>query len=124
MLEKPVQSRNYLVSCFVISLTKGKTIQECTIRHVTMWNYVKAISNLYINQNAEAPYCSDVDYSTLVLRAVRKYESMKHGRSMIHDKMAHLMEAARTSWSDDLLEAALTDWVYLGWFAGFRSIEW
>jgi hypothetical protein len=49
---------------------------------------------------------------------------MKHWRDIIHNKMVHLMEVARASWSRDSLEAALTDCVYLGKFAGFRSIEW
>ena len=49
---------------------------------------------------------------------------MKHQRDMIHDKMAHLMEVDRSSWSADSLVAALTDWEYLGRFASFRSIEW
>ena len=97
MLDKPVQARNYLAACFVISLTKGDIIQGRTIRHATTRNYVKAISNLYIDRNAESSYCADVDYITLVLRAVCKYKSMKHRRNMIHDEMAHLVEAARAS---------------------------
>jgi hypothetical protein len=124
MLDKPVQARNYLVACFVISLTKGETIQGRSIRYATMRNYVKAISKLYTDRGAESPYCADVDYITLVLKAVKKYERMKHRRDMIHDEMAHLIEAARPSWSNDSLQAAIADWVYLGRFAGFRSIEW
>ena len=74
-----------------------------------MRNYVKAISSLYTDRNAKSPYCVDVDYITMVLKAVRKYESMKRRRDMIHDKMAHLMEADRPSWDDNSLCAALDD---------------
>ena len=91
------QARNYLVARFVISLTKGETIQGRKIRHATMRNYVKAISTLYTDRNMETPYCADVDSITMVLKAVRKYKIMKHQRTMIHDKMAHLMEATRAS---------------------------
>lgn len=124
MLDKPVQARNYLVACYVISLTKGETIQGRTIRYATMRNYVKAISILYTDRDVASPYCADVDYITMVLKAVRKYESMKRRRDMIHDEMAHLMEADRPAFNDDSLCAALVDWMYLGRFAGFRSIEW
>jgi hypothetical protein len=124
MLDKPVQAIHYLVACFVISLTKGKTIQGRTIQHVTMRNYVKAIPNLYTDWNADSPYYADVDYITLVFRAVCKYKSTRHRRDMIHGKIAHLMEATQMSWSKDFLEMVLTDWVYLGRFVGFCSIEW
>ena len=123
MLDKPVQARNYLVACYVVSLTKGETIQGRNIQHATMRNYVKAISTLYTDQNVESPYCADVDYITMVLKAVRKYERMKRQRTMIHDEMVHLMKADRSSWDTDSLYAALADWVYLGRFDGFRSIE-
>ena len=69
---------------------------------------------MYTDRNMELPYCADVHYTTIVLKAFTKYESIKHRRDTIHDKMAHLMEAARSSWSEDSLEEALTDWVYLG----------
>ena len=77
MLDKPVQARNYLVACYAISLTKGETIQGRAIRHATMRNYVKAISSLYTDRDVESPHCADIDYITMVLKAVRKYECIK-----------------------------------------------
>ena len=43
---------------------------------------------------------------------------------MIHGKMIHHMEKQRRAHDHDSLEAALLDWIYLGRFVGYRSIEW
>ena len=43
---------------------------------------------------------------------------------MIHNEMAHLMEEERVLWIKDSLKVALVDWVYLGQFTGFCSMEW
>jgi hypothetical protein len=86
MLDKHVQARQYLVACFVVSLTKGERIQGRTIRHATIQNYVKAISKLYADQNKVSQYCAEVDYITLVLNAVSTYTHVKYWQDMIHDK--------------------------------------
>ena len=72
MLDKPVQARNYLVACYIISFSKGETMQGCIIRHATMQNYVKVISTLYTDCNVELSYYADVDSTTMVLNAVHK----------------------------------------------------
>ena len=124
MLDKPVQARKYLVTCFVISLIEGETIQGRKLQHAAVQNYVKSIYTLYTDRHVEPPYCADVNYITMVLQVVHKYKSIKHQHDMAHHKMAHLMEAARPSCNKDSLEAALTNWMYLGRFTGFSSIEW
>ena len=43
---------------------------------------------------------------------------------MIYDEMIHNMEKSHKLASPDSLEASLLDWIYLGRFVGYRSIEW
>ena len=70
------------------------------------------------------PRNAPVDFINIVLKAVKKYEKQPNRRSMIDDEMTHHMEKKRAHLDPDSLEAALTDWTYLGRFVGFRSIEW
>ena len=43
---------------------------------------------------------------------------------MIDDEMIHHIEHSCQNLAQDSLEAALIDWIYLGRFVGYRSIEW
>ena len=69
-------------------------------------------------------YSAPVDYISIILKAVKKFEKQPNRRDMIHDEMIHHLEKIRPNYTQDSLEAALTDWIYLGRFVGYRSIEW
>ena len=119
-----IQARNYLIACFAVSLIRGETIQSRKIRHATVRNYVNAVIELHTDRKLPSPYGAPTDYITIVLKAIQKYEKQPERRDMIYDEMFHHMELMRPTYTDDSLEAALTDWIYLGRFVGFRGIEW
>ena len=102
----------------------GETIQGRSIRHATIRNYVNAATKLHCGRDLPSPYGADIDYITVVLKAVKKYEKQPDRRDMIHDEVIHHMEKQRQAHNHDTLEAALLDWIYLGRFVGYRSIEW
>ncbi|KAL7530400.1 hypothetical protein ACHAXR_003476, partial [Thalassiosira sp. AJA248-18] len=119
-----IQARNYLIACFAVSLVRGETLQGTNIRHATIRNYVQAVCRLHRDRDLPSPYGAPVDYISIVLKAVKKFEKQPNRREMIHDEMFHHIESRRSSFHEDSLEAALIDWLYLGRFVGYRGIEW
>ena len=79
---------------------------------------------MFRDRRLPSPYNADTNYITIVLDAIKKFEDQPNCREMIHDKMVYHIEAQQANWGPNSLEAALTNWLYLGRFAGCRSIEW
>ena len=119
-----LQARNYLIACFAVSLIRGETIQSRKIRHATIRNYVNAAVGLHTDRQLPSPKHADIDYISIVLKAIKKYEKQPNRRDMVHDEMIHHMEKIRHTFHQDSLEAVLIDWIYLACFVGFRDIEW
>jgi hypothetical protein len=119
-----IQARNYLISCYAVSLIQGETILRRKIRHATIRNYVKAATTLHRDRDLPSPYGAPIDYISLVLNAVKKFEKQPNRRDMIYDEMVHHLDTISSNYEADSLEAALIDWIYLGRFVGYRSIEW
>ena len=119
-----IQARNYLIACFAVSLIRGETILSRSIRHTTIRNYVNAACGLHRDRDLPSPYNAPKDYISIVLKAVKKFEKQPNRREMIHDEMIHHIESIRNTYRPDSIEASLVDWIYLGRFVGYRSIEW
>jgi hypothetical protein len=119
-----IQAPNYLLACYAVSLIRGETLQNQHIRYATLRNYIKAAIQLYKDRDQPSPYGAPIDYISIVLKAVQKYEKQPNRRDMIHDEMIHHLASIHSSFHQDSLEAALIDWIYLGRFVGYRSIEW
>ena len=119
-----MQARNYLLACFAVSLIRGETLQGRSIRHATIRNYVNAAAALHRDRNLPSPYSAPTDYISIILKAVKKFEKEPNRRAMIDDEMVHHIEKIRPNYDQDSIESALIDWIYLGRFVGYRSIEW
>ena len=102
------------MACHAVSLIKSETIQGGTIQHRTVCDYVNVACNLFRDERLPSPCNADTGYTTTVLDAIKKFEHQPNCREMIHDKMVHHIEAQRANWGPDSLEAALTNWLYLG----------
>ena len=76
-----------------------------------------------ITAKLPSPYQAPKDYINIVLKAVKKYEDQVDRRDMIYDEMIHHLEKVRSTHHEDSLNSALIDWIYLGRFCGYRSIE-
>ena len=90
-----IQARNYLIACFAVSLVRGETIHSRKIRHATVCNYVNAAASLHTDRKLPSPYSAPIDYITIVLKAIKKYEKQPRRRDMIYDEMFHQMEHTR-----------------------------
>ena len=124
MPNQDIQARNYVIACFAVSLVRGETLKGRHIRHATIRNYVAAACALHRDRDLPSPYGAPRDYITIVLRAVQKYEKVKNRREMINDEMIYAMAARASTYKTDSREDALLDWLYLGRFTGYRTIEW
>ena len=69
-----IQARNYLIACFAVSLIQGETIHSRKIKHDTIRNYVNAAASLQTGRKFPSPYSAPIDYITIVLKAIKKYE--------------------------------------------------
>ena len=90
-----IQVRNYLIACFAVPLVRGETINSHKIRHATVRNYVNTAASLHTDRKLPSPYSAPIDYITIVLKAIKKYEKQPRRRNMIYDKMFHQMESTR-----------------------------
>ena len=72
-----IQARNYLIACFAVSLVRGETIKGKHIRHGTIRNYVNAACTLHRDRELPSPYGAPHDYISIVLKAVKKFESVE-----------------------------------------------
>ena len=122
--DQPLQARNYLIVCYAVSLVRGETLLEKKIKHATIKKYVKAACALHRDRDLPSPYHAPIDYISMVLKAVKKFEQQKNRREPIHDEMFHYLIPRRESFHEDSLASALIDWLFLGRFVGYRSIEW
>jgi len=70
------------------------------------------------------PRNSPIDYVTILLKAVHKYEKVARRREMIYDDMFHDMLAHAKLRDPDGREAAILDWLILSRYTGFRAAEY
>ena len=87
-----LQARNYLLACFAVSLIEGDTIQSRTIRHTTVRNYVNVTIASHIDRELSLLMHATVNYIDIVLKALKKYETMSDRREIIYDEMIHHLE--------------------------------
>ena len=123
LIEYNIQTHNYLIACFAVSLIRGETIKKKQIKHATINNYVKAAIKLHIDHQLPSSHHAKTNYIDIVLKAVRKFEKEPDRRHMIDDKMVHHIESPRANLDPDSLDAALIDWIYLGRFLAIVALN-
>ena len=92
-----LQARNFVLACYAVSLTAGETLQAKRIRHATLRGYVKMACKCHTDLGLPSPRLADTDYISVILDAVKKYQSVPDRREMIHDSMyRHLVHEYTT----------------------------
>ena len=76
--DQPIQAQNYLIACYAVSLVRGETLLEKKIKHATIKKYVKAACALHRDRDLPSPYQAPIDYISMVLKAVKKFEQQKN----------------------------------------------
>lgn len=126
--DAPVQARNYVLACYTVALIRGETIKGLRIKLATLNKYVtaavKIMSACQVLGCDMNPRNSPIDYVTILLDAVHKYEGVKRRREMIYDDMFHDMLAHARLRDPDGREAAILDWLILSRYTGFRAEEY
>ena len=124
---RDIQAANFLLACYAISLIHGETIKNIRIRYATLKGYLARAVECWTDRNKASPRLAETDYIHLLLEAVRKYEKVPNRREMITDSMfANMIDLYKQYQltAPDSLVVALFEWVSLGRYTGFRSIEW
>ena len=103
-----LEARNYLITCFVVSLIWDETIQGRSIRHTTVRNYVNTEISLHIDRSLPSPHYTGTNYIKIVLKAVSKFEKQSNQRDMVHGEMVHHIKSQHHLYPRDTLKAALT----------------
>lgn len=122
----PVQTRNYVLACYVVYLIQGNTLTSIFIRSNTLTGYVKAAVALHKERNLPHPIqaCGSADLVQPLIASLKSYESVPDRREMIYDNMLRLMLKTCSLHSDDSLERSILDWIILGRVTGARKSEW
>ena len=122
MPTQPREARNYFLACYAVSLIQGGTILGIPIRHQTVVNYLTAAYKLFRDRTLR--FDSKEDYVAIILTALNSYEDVADRRNMITDGMARwFVDQAKLDGPDSAM-SAITDWIILGRYTGFRSSEW
>ena len=82
-----LQTRNFVIACYAVSLTTGKTLLNKRVRHDTLKGYVRMAIKCHTDRRLPSPRLADTDYISVVLDAVRKFQAVPNRREMIHDSM-------------------------------------
>jgi hypothetical protein len=120
----PLEGRNYILACFIVSLIQGDTILGGSLRHSSLRGYQAAVCALHAARGLPSPLSVDVDLVAPLLQTVRNYEAVPNRRDMITDAMISYMLVYTERMPLDCLERAIMDWIILGRYTGFRQAEW
>eukprot|EP00574_Skeletonema_japonicum_P010876 CAMPEP_0201722480 /NCGR_PEP_ID=MMETSP0593-20130828/6852_1 /ASSEMBLY_ACC=CAM_ASM_000672 /TAXON_ID=267983 /ORGANISM="Skeletonema japonicum, Strain CCMP2506" /LENGTH=373 /DNA_ID=CAMNT_0048213445 /DNA_START=70 /DNA_END=1188 /DNA_ORIENTATION=- len=122
----PIETRNYVLACFVLHLLQGNTINSSFIKSATIVGYVGAVNALHAQRDLPKPTtaCGAADLVQPLLTSLRSYESVPNRREMIYDNMFQLMLKTSRLSSPDSLDTTILDWIILGRVTGARKSEW
>ena len=122
----PIQTRNYVLACFIVHLIQGNTINSIFVKSKTLKGYVKAVINLHLERNLPNPtkVRGSSDLVDPLISSIKSYESVPNRREMIYDNMFNLMLKTIGLYSEDSLERSILDWIILGRVTGARKSEW
>lgn len=120
----PVESRNYFLAMYAISLIQGDTILGGAIRYRTLKHYITDAMTLFDALNLPIRNLQTIDHVKMVLDTVKKYESVPNRRNMITDSMMIWLQRKAASCNQDAEVFAMVDWIILGRYTGFRQSEW
>ena len=107
-----------------MTLIRGQTITCARIRHATLLGYIKQSVSLHTDRGLPNPHQADIDYIKIMTNAVKKFETVPKRKEMISDSMFHYIKNLASRASADSLVRAITDWIALGCYTGFRKSEW
>ena len=122
-----LQAHNFVLACYAVSLTTGETLLCRKIRHDTLKGYIRMAVKCHTDRNLPSPRRADIDYVSVILDAVRKYQSVPRRREMIHDAMfEHFLAlyAKLAKRHPDALVPATLEWLFLSRWVGPRKSEW
>ena len=123
MPDMPVQSRNFALACYAVSLIQGESILNKHIRSKTVKLYVKAAKKLFQQRRLPVTPVLDTDYVQVIIHTLQRYENVPKRRNMISDAMMHWLKKHPKHGQDSAL-SAIVDWLVLGRYTGFRKSEW
>ena len=120
----PLQGRNWIITCYTVSLIQGKTIKGIRIRHATLQGYVSQALSLHIDRGLINPILADINYINIMTNVIKKYETLPNRKEMISDSMFNYIATLHKRATDDSFVHAVIDWITLSCYTGFRKSEW
>jgi hypothetical protein len=89
--DEDLQTRNFILACYAVSLVEGETILARKIRYATLKGYLAQVVELHTQRNLPSPRSAEMDFVKVITDAVKTYEQVPNRREMIHDSMYHHM---------------------------------
>ena len=124
MPSMPVQSRNFVLACYAVSLIQGESILAKHIRSKTVKLYIKAAKALFRQRQLPTTPTLDTDYIKVIIHTHERYENVPKRRNMISDGMMHWLKKNQAKHDQDDALPAVVDWLVLGRYTGHRKSEW
>lgn len=129
MPDKPQQQRAFVMACYTLHLAKGETLVCRSIKAKTMQAYLRAVEELSAARSVMSPLIgldgNRSAYITRILNECKRWEGMPNKREPVtNEMMAHIIHEAKRDTNPDSRLSAVTDWLVMGEYGGFRKSEW
>jgi hypothetical protein len=117
------------MACYTLHLAQGSTLVSRGIKAATITKYLQAVDQLAAARNLMSPQLG-IDgrrnaYITDILRECKRWEQMPNRREPVtNEMMAYIVKCATRDTQRDSRLNAVTDWLIMGEYGGFRKGEW
>lgn len=126
----PQKQRSNVLACYTLWLATGSTLVCRAIKADTMKRYLKAVDDLASARSLVSPQYFGLNGEKNkdtedILRECKRWEQMPNRREPItNEMMVYLVKTAEMDPNQDSLLNAVTDFLVMGEYGGFRKSEW
>jgi len=123
-----IKAKNFLMASYVLHLATGHTLSCSTIKSDTISLYLSAAVHHFTALGHPDP-TRDPNYRRFyliesILKEAKRCESVPDRKEPVTWDMIHWLMRRAAGQPHVSLDAAMTDWLVLGMYTGFRISEW
>jgi len=116
------------MACYAVYLASGNTLLCRSIKSSTLTTYLDAVAHLYLSHNFANPTRDFTGRTALKIKEViseqKRWEQMSNRKEPLTWDMVHHHSSFHSLVPPDSLNHAISDWLIVGMYTGFRLSEW
>lgn len=120
--------RTFVLACYTLFLAQGSTLASRSIKAGTMRGYLKDIDELCVQRSLMSLRIDRMGRSNVhiekILAECERWEKMPDKREPVTQEMLqYIIDLAKRDPNPDSVINAVTDWIVMGMYSGFRKSE-